>query len=202
MIDYGVGNLGAIENIISYLGSEVRISSNPDDIRVATRLVLPGIGHFAKALNALETSGLRPVVEDLVMGNKTPILGICVGMQMLLEHGSEGDVPGLGWIGGRVVGFDTNRFESPRLQVPHMGWSDLEVVRPGGLLTGLEDEARFYFAHSFHAEGVAPGNVLARVHYGYDFPVAIAKDNIFGVQFHPEKSHKFGMSLFRNFLKL
>ena len=105
----------------------------------------------------------------------------------------------LGWISGRVVGFDTNRFESPRLlQVPHMGWSDLEV-RAGGLLAGLEDEARFYFAHSFHAEGVAPGNVLARVHYGYDFPVAIAKDNIFGVQFHLKKAHKFGMFLFRNF---
>jgi glutamine amidotransferase len=179
------------------LGVPTVVTSDAATLQKASKIVLPGVGAFAACMQNLDKSGLIPVLKDRVLGQQVPLLGICVGMQLLAQHGDEGDSPGLGWVPGRVRRF---RFESgSSLRIPHMGWNHLEVKGDHGLFRGLTQESRFYFVHSFHLETPEPSIVSAVCRYGYEFAAAVKKGNIQGVQFHPEKSLKFGMRLIRNF---
>lgn len=196
--DYGVGNLTSIMKMINKSsGERAMISSRPEDVAVADKIILPGMGHFDHCMRKFNQSGLRDLITKRVIEEKVPVLGICVGLQMLFEDSEEGSEKGLGWIAGKVVRFDESRF-STKLTVPNMGWLDVAVEKDSYLLNGI-DEPRFYFAHSYH---VVPGSqsvALLSAIYGYTFTAAVEVDNISGVQFHPEKSHKFGMKLLQNF---
>lgn len=198
IIDYGVGNVLAFVNVYNRLNVPVTVAKSADDLRNASRLILPGVGSFDHAMQQLDQSGMRQLVEQLVMRDKLPVLGICVGMQMLARSSDEGKLPGLGWIDGTVKKFDLSAM-LPDTNLPHMGWNDVAPVAEGGLFKGIEKDSRFYFLHSFYFECNQQSNVLAVSDYGGNFSCAVRQDNVFGVQFHPEKSHHFGSQLLKNF---
>jgi imidazole glycerol-phosphate synthase subunit HisH len=198
VIDYGMGNIGSICKMLSRVGADPFVSSDPNRLAEADRLVLPGVGHFDRAITNLMAAGLVETLRDLVQIRGMPILGICLGMQLMCRSSEEGTLPGLGFIDARV-----QRFEFPddqRLKVPHMGWRQLELVRGSPLVAGLDGTSRFYFVHSYYVECSDDSDVLARSHYGRPFTAAFQRDNLVGVQFHPEKSHRFGIRLFQNFV--
>lgn len=198
IVNYGSGNIGSVVNIIKKAGATALVSSDAADIERATRLILPGIGAFDTCMGNLNASGLIPALRERVLNAGIPLLGICVGMQMLMGGSEEGVLPGLGWIAGR-----TRRFfhtTDAALRVPHMGWNDVVVKRAAPLFAGLESAARFYFVHSYHVQCERAEDVLGETVYGYPFASAVQSGNISGVQFHPEKSHKFGLALIRNFI--
>jgi len=197
IVDYGVGNLTSIQNMLKKSGVEAMISGNYDDVSRASRILLPGMGAFDNCMERFNGSGLREMIEKKVMTDKIPVLGICVGLQMFMSGSEEGILPGLGWIKGKTIRFQPERMQETQ-KVPNMGWLDILPRKKSGLLEGLED-ARFYFAHSYHVRIDNPAEELVSAHYGYDFTVGIEKENIIGVQFHPEKSHRFGMQLLKNF---
>jgi glutamine amidotransferase len=197
IVDYGVGNLTSILNMLKKGSADARISSDPAAIAEATKLLLPGMGHFDNCMLRLKASGLLPVIEQKVFNEKAPILGICVGLQMLMRSSEEGTEPGLGWVNGRTIRFQNSRMRN-ELKIPNMGWLEVHAAKHSPLLQGLDD-ARFYFAHSFHIEPEDKQDILLTAEYGYSFAVSVEKDNIIGVQFHPEKSHRFGMQLLQNF---
>jgi glutamine amidotransferase len=199
IVDYGVGNLAAIKNMLKKAGSDSLISEDPETIRKADKLILPGVGAFDTCAGKLQASGLIPLLNRKVLEEKTPTLGVCVGMQLLTEGSEEGVLPGLGWIRGRVVRFRQDRMPAGT-KVPHMGWTDVELCKPSPLFREMYAEPRFYFVHSYHPELTEPDDALVRAHYGYTFVAGMEKGNILGVQFHPEKSHKFGMKLLANFV--
>ena len=179
----------------------VAVAKSANDLVNATKLILPGVGSFDHAMQQLEQSGMRQPVEQLVLQNAMPVLGICVGMQMLAKCSDEGELPGLGWIDGKVKKFDLPAM--PRgTNLPHMGWNDVKPVVDGGLFKGMEQDARFYFLHSFYFECHQLPNVLAVTDYGGQFSCAVKWDNVYGVQFHPEKSHHFGSQLLKNFANI
>lgn len=180
---------------------EVKISKDAEDIKAASKLILPGVGHFDYGMRQLKSAPFFEVLHASVTQHKTPILGICLGAQLLLEGSEEGASPGLGWIPGKSVRFDENKLPV-QYRVPHMGWSDVRAVKPSKLLTDLSEEARFYFVHSYHLQCAEPGDVLLTANYGIPLVAAIERENIIGVQFHPEKSHKFGMNILKNFITL
>lgn len=197
IVDYGLGNVFAFRNVFERLNVPVSMARTPSDIENADKVILPGVGAFDHAMSRLEECGLRHALEDFALQKRRPLLGVCVGMQMLTEGSEEGQKQGLGWIRGTVRKFDTQT-----LALPHMGWND---VMPSGrtpLFTGLEGDARFYFLHSFYVEPHDPGDVMARAEYGGQFCCAVNRGNIFGVQFHPEKSHHWGTRLLKNFAEL
>jgi glutamine amidotransferase len=198
IVDYGMGNLGSIANMLKKIGVPAVISSDPAVVEKADKLILPGVGAFDAGMKNLETRGLIPLLNFRVLEQKTPILGVCLGMQLLCKRSEEGQLPGLGWLDAEVVRF---KFDSntTNLKIPHMGWNTLAVRQPHPLFADLEAENRFYFVHSYHVVCADQSNVLAQTNYGFDFASAVVKDNIMGVQFHPEKSHKFGMRLYKNF---
>jgi glutamine amidotransferase len=200
IVDYGVGNLGSMQNMLKKLGMACSISSDPDEVREAQKIILPGVGAFDTCAEKLQQSGLVPVLNEKVLQQKTPVLGVCVGMQMLTAGSEEGELPGLGWVPGRVVKFSPERLTSG-LKLPHMGWTDVHPVKPSRLVSEMYEEPRFYFVHSYHALLSSPHDVLLEAEYGYTFTAALERENILGVQFHPEKSHKFGMQLLENFGK-
>jgi glutamine amidotransferase len=197
VIDYGMGNIGSICKMLRLVGAEPIVSADPAQLRDADKLVLPGVGHFDRAMSNLAAAGLIAGLNELVVGRGTPILGICLGMQLMCEGSEEGSQPGLAFVQAQVRRFVP---ADPRLKVPHMGWASLEVARPSTLLTGVETDSRFYFVHSYYVDCSDANDVLARTTYGVPFVSAFARGNIFGVQFHPEKSHRFGIQLFRNFV--
>lgn len=199
IIDYGAGNLNSIKNMLRKVGYESYISNEINKIREADKLILPGVGHFDYGMMKLNESGLLDVLNEEVLVNKKPILGICLGAQLLTEGSDEGNASGLGWIKGRTVKFNQSHL-SENEKIPHMGWTDLFNYKKDGLLENMHDNPRFYFVHSYHLSLDNPKDTLATAFYGYEFPVAIEHENILGVQFHPEKSHKFGMKLFENYL--
>lgn len=202
IVDYGVGNIQAFLNVFRRLNFDVRRASNPDDFIEATRLVLPGVGHFDHAMQKLNDSGLRPRLEDLVLAARVPIIGICVGMQMLAKGSDEGILPGLNWIPGQVRSF-ASQPQSADLPMPHMGWNDLQPSRTSKLFSrGFEKGAQFYFLHSFFFDADDKNDVGATAHYGFDFDAAVSRGHIHGVQFHPEKSHHWGEQILRNFVEL
>ncbi len=198
IVDYGVGNLGAIANMLKRLGKKVIITSNPNDIAAADKLILPGVGAFDYAVNELHRTNLYQVLDHLVMVEKKPILGVCLGMQLMTNFSNEGELQGFGWIDAEV-----KKFEFDQLKVPHMGWS--KITHNGDktltFTNNLENE-RYYFVHSYYVSCNDPSDIMYTSTYGNEFVCGFNKDNIFGVQFHPEKSHRFGMQLLKSFCEM
>ncbi|HMI61933.1 MAG TPA: imidazole glycerol phosphate synthase subunit HisH [Puia sp.] len=199
IIDYGVGNLASIRNMLKKAGYDSVISSDEAVISSAEKLILPGVGAFDTCAGKLQQSGLITILNRKVLEEHTPVLGVCVGMQLLTEGSEEGVLPGLGWIKGRVIRFRQDQLPAGT-KIPHMGWTDVELSKPSRLFEGMYEEPRFYFVHSYHPDLADPGDALVRVNYGYTFVAGMEKENILGVQFHPEKSHKFGLKLLANFV--
>ena len=194
-----MGNLGSLLNMFKRIGVQASIEYEPNVITKAKKLVLPGVGSFDKAMQQInETTGLREVLEYKAKVEKVPILGVCLGMQLLTSSSEEGQLSGLGWIPGV-----TRRFPSKEcLKVPHMGWNIALPIISSPLTTGLGIEHRFYFVHSYYVQVDDPAHSLMRTCYGLDFDSAIGYGNLFGVQFHPEKSHRFGMQILKNFAEI
>ena len=197
IVNYGVGNLTSIQNMLKKGEVTSLISGNKEDIVEADKIVLPGMGHFDNCMEKLNASGLRPVLEKRILEDRVPVLGICVGLQMLMDGSEEGARKGLGWVKGQTIRFNFNDMTGNQ-KIPNMGWLETKIKKPSRLMQGLDD-ARFYFAHSYHLSVEDPDDELLTSNYGYDFTAGIEKGNISGVQFHPEKSHRFGMRLLRNF---
>jgi imidazole glycerol-phosphate synthase subunit HisH len=199
IVDYGMGNVNAIRNMLLRIGiSDVRISAEARDCYNADKIILPGVGAFDAAVRNLEERALRQPLVEVARDRRVPMLGICLGMQLLAERSEEGALPGLALIPGTVQRFDATMLGT-RMRVPHMGWNAVDVVRPHPLLMGFTDERRFYFVHSFHFVCNSSSDVVGTTDYGYSFASVVARDNVAGVQFHPEKSHQFGMTLLANF---
>ncbi len=201
LIDYGMGNLGSILNMLKKVGAQAKVSSDVQEIADAEKLILPGVGAFDTGMQRLAELGLIDVLNEKVLQRKTPTLGVCLGMQLLMKCSAEGSLPGLGWIDGETIHFQFDPRET-HLKIPHMGWNTVTIQNPGALFKDLGPDARFYFVHSFHVVCNDPQDVVALTHHGYDFASAVQRDNIMGVQFHPEKSHKFGMKIYKNFVEL
>jgi glutamine amidotransferase len=201
IVDYGVGNLGSILNMLRKIGAEARISSSVNDLQSASKLILPGVGAFDEGMSNLNRSGLRETLDELVLGTKLPVLGLCLGMQLLSKGSEEGKLAGLGWIEGECVRFPTSLRESG-LKIPHMGWNSLEAQSSSSLFAGFSDPPRFYFVHSYHLVCADPADVVATVHHGIDVAAAVTHGNVMGVQFHPEKSHTHGMRLLKAFAEI
>jgi len=198
IVDYGLGNVRAIGNIYKRLDIPVRLATTADELRSADKVVLPGVGAFDWAMSRLNASGMRSCLDELVMHDRRPVLGICVGMQMMGRGSDEGALEGLGWIDGMVKKLDGG---SPRAQLPHMGWNDVAPCEGDGLFKGLEGP-RFYFLHSYYFVPGADAVVLATTDYGREFASSVRSGNTRGVQFHPEKSHTWGVQLLTNFAEL
>lgn len=201
IIDYGVGNIKAFYNIFKKLSVEVKIAQKPEDLLGSSKLILPGVGHFDYAMKRFSESGMLNIVDDMVLNKNLPILGICVGMQMLAKSSEEGKMPGLGWIDATVKKIDVNLLaQSTRL--PHMGWNDVIVKNKNLLLSNLDSNSRFYFLHSYFFEPKFENDSIAYSNYGKNFTCVVNHKNIYGVQFHPEKSHHFGIQLLQNFANI
>ena len=201
IIDYGMGNLGSIQNMFKKIGSKAVITSDPDLINDAKRLILPGVGAFGKGMQILKSMNLIDVLNQKVLDQKTPILGLCLGMQLFTNSSEEAKESGLGWIDAETIRFKFEG-EQSNLKIPHMGWNYVEAKQTGSIFDTMYENPKFYFVHSYHVNCKDEKNVLAVSEYGYEFPAGIIKDNIIGLQFHPEKSHKYGMKLFSNFLEI
>jgi glutamine amidotransferase len=198
IVDYGLGNVLAFANSYKRLGIATAIARTAIDLENATKVILPGVGSFDHAMGLLNRSGMRDALVELATVERVPVLGVCVGMQMLGRSSEEGHEPGLGWIAGDVRKLGS----APAAHLPHMGWNDVSPVARGGLFAGLETDALFYFLHSYYFHCDRDTDVLATSQYGANFACAIRSGNIFGVQFHPEKSHSFGTRLLQNFAEL
>ena len=198
IVDYGLGNIRAFSNLFKRQNVPTRTAASASDLAESTRIILPGVGAFDHAMELLQASGMRPVLEELVLGRGVPVMGVCVGMQLLADGSDEGRLPGLGWVPGRVRSFRQTT-ASVALPMPHMGWNDVRPLAQGGLFAGLEEAARFYFLHSYYFECADPAHRAALASYGFDFTCAVRRGQVHGVQFHPEKSHHWGESLLKNF---
>lgn len=198
IVDYGVGNLGSIKNMFKKFGVKAEPSSDPAVLRAAEKLILPGVGAFDAAMRKFRETGLVPIIGELVLEKKVPVLGLCVGLQLMTKGSEEGTESGLGWFDAETVRF---KFDAPyaHLKIPHMGWNEIRICREHPLVAGLVPESRFYFVHSYHVVAKDMQAVLAETEYGVIIHSILGKDNIVGAQFHPEKSHKFGMQLLKNF---
>jgi glutamine amidotransferase len=201
IIDYGLGNVRAFANVYKTLNIPARIVKQPLDFKEISKVILPGVGAFDYAMQKLESSGLRAVLEEKVLVHKVPVLGVCVGMQMLARSSEEGRLPGLGWIDGTVTKFKFALSTRPTC-VPHMGWNNVAPLKMNGLFKSLNSESLFYFLHSYYFQNKESADIIAVTDYGGTFASAVNSENVFGVQFHPEKSHRFGIQLLENFAKL
>lgn len=200
IIDYGVGNIYAFQNVYKRLDIPTKIARTPQDLEDAQKLILPGVGHFDYAMSQLNNSGMRDKLDELVLEKKIPIIGICVGMQMMGNKSDEGQLEGLKWIDASIRKFDEATIQQ-RAKLPHMGWNDVHPSQHP-LFRGLEKDAIFYFLHSFYFECNEPKDILATSNYGISFTSAANHENVYGIQFHPEKSHHYGEELLHNFAKL
>lgn len=196
IVDYHMGNLGSIRNMLKKIGQEAQITADPALVATAEKLVLPGVGAFDAGIDNLERSGLIPLLNRRVLEDRVPTLGICLGMQLMTRSSEEGTRAGLGWIDAEALRF---RPADAALKVPHMGWNRVMPARPSALTDELPEEPRFYFVHSFYVRCHDSADVLMTTPFGGPFVSAFQRGNVWGVQFHPEKSHKFGMALLRNF---
>lgn len=201
IIDYGSGNIRAIANIYEKLNIPYLIAKNPDDVIGAKKIFLPGVGAFDETISKLDEIGFRSVLDKEVLDNKVPILGICVGMQILAETSEEGTLKGLGYIKGHVKKFDIKRL-SAKPKLPHLGWNSIEIKRKTPLFENIDPQQGFYFLHTYYFECSNDNDVLSTTNYGYSFSSSVNHNNIFGFQFHPEKSHSNGVNLLHNFAKL
>ena len=198
IVNYGSGNIQAICNIYSRLGIPFVVASRPEEVDMGEKIVLPGVGAFDQAMNELDRSGLRVALDEWALKKGRPILGICVGMQLLAKSSEEGVRPGLGWIGGVVKKFDCTKSQQA-IRLPHMGWNTVEPVRQDALFKDVDLRNGFYFLHSYFFSCENQDDELARTNYGGHYSSAVKRGNIYGVQFHPEKSHQAGIQLLKNF---
>ncbi len=201
IVDYGLGNVQAFLNVYKRLGIDAIRARSKEEFHDVTKLILPGVGAFDHAMELLRASGMLEPLEELVIGDHVPVLGICVGMQILADSSEEGAMSGLGWVQGRVRSF-AGHSASSVLPMPHMGWNDVIVGAESPLFKGLEQDARFYFLHSYYFDCKDASQAVARADYGFQFDCAVQAGNIFGVQFHPEKSHHWGTILLKNFAEI
>jgi glutamine amidotransferase len=201
IINYGLGNVRAFANLYRRLNIPVAIAARAQDLNGASKLIVPGVGAFDHAMELLNASGMREALDDMVLRKFVPVLGVCVGMQILAPSSEEGRLSGLGWIEGRVRRFDETTLPQPP-RLPHMGWNDVVPKDGSGLFSGLERGSRFYFLHSYYFDCASNDNVLATSEYGIAFGCAVRSNDIYGVQFHPEKSHDYGIRLLKNFAEL
>ncbi|QNI75225.1 imidazole glycerol phosphate synthase subunit HisH [Synechococcus sp. MVIR-18-1] len=199
IVDYGMGNIGSMVNMFKKIGVNAVVESSASKISLAEKLVLPGVGAFDAAMDRINSiSGLRDALDRKALVDQIPILGVCLGMQLFTDSSEEGALSGLGWIPG-----STHRFPSkPLLKVPHMGWNLTKINSSTPLTYNIVEKSRYYFVHSYFVLAANPDNCLMKTEYGVEFHSAIHRDNIFGVQFHPEKSHRFGMQLLKNFAEI
>lgn len=201
IVDYGVGNTRAFLNMYKRMNIACKLADSADELRDVEKVVLPGVGSFDFAMSRLQTSGLRETLDELVLEKKTPVLGVCVGMQMMAASSDEGELRGLNWVPGNVRHLSAVLSDSG-IRLPHMGWNSVRVTSASSLFDGLTDSAWFYYLHSYYFDCASASDVLAECEYGTLFCCAVQKGNVFGVQFHPEKSHEFGAALLRNFAEL
>jgi glutamine amidotransferase len=201
IVNYGSGNIQAIGNIYKRLNIAFEIANSVEALSNATKLILPGVGAFDKTMKQLVDSGMKSSLDLLVLEKKVPVLGICVGMQILANGSEEGDLPGLGWIAGKVKKFDVSKF-THKPHIPHMGWNNVSPVTEHQLFKNMDEQQGFYFLHSYYFECSDSKNVLSTTEYGDRFASAVYTDNIFGTQFHPEKSHHNGIQLLKNYAEL
>jgi imidazole glycerol-phosphate synthase subunit HisH len=199
VIDYGMGNVGSILNMLKKIGAKAILSSKVADVGEAEKLILPGVGAFDHGMKNLDCLGLISVLHDKVRRLGSPILGICLGMQLFTLRSEEGVQTGLGWLDAETIRFETEVGQA-KLRVPHMGWNTIQLKADSVLFDGVGFDSRFYFVHSYHVTCTDPADVLAMTSYGHEFVSAVQKGRIVGVQFHPEKSHKFGMQILKNFV--
>lgn len=199
IVNYGMGNLGSIRNMLKKIGVESQITADPAQVLAASKLILPGVGAFDAGMRSLNESGMVPALHEQVLRRRTPVLGICLGMQLMTTRSDEGSLAGLGWVDADTVRFP----ESPdnAIKVPHMGWNLVKPVKPSALLEGVHADARFYFVHSYLVRCRERADVLLTTEHGVSFDAGFERGNVMGVQFHPEKSHRFGMWLLKNFVE-
>ena len=201
LVDYGVGNIKSFVNVYNRLNIPVKIAKTFSDLSDAQRIILPGVGHFDHAISELNKSGMREKLDELVLFKKIPVIGICVGMQIMGNYSEEGKLEGLRWLDASVKKLDETKIQQIT-RLPHMGWNNVYPIKPHLLFKGLEKDALFYFLHSYYFECNNKSNILAKTEYGDSFTCAAFKKNIFGIQFHPEKSHGYGEILLNNFSKI
>jgi glutamine amidotransferase len=199
IINYNLGNPKSIKNMLSYLGIDAVISDDLNALKSADRIILPGVGHFAHGMNQLNDLGFTEMIKEHALTQQKPILGICLGMQLMTNFSEEGDVDGLGLIDAQTKKF---QLQDKSLKIPHMGWNEVSWQKKLPILHSLSEKPRYYFVHSYFVECMNQQDILGITNYGQDFVSAFQHDNIIGMQFHPEKSHKFGMELLQNFTKL
>lgn len=200
IIDYGCGNLGSIKNMIRKIGGEAVITSDPEEIKKADKIILPGVGSFDTGMNNLKKSGFIEILNEKAFKEKIPVLGICLGMQLMTKGSEEGVEAGLGWFDAQTIKFNFEK--GSKNKIPNMGWKQVVQKKPDIYFKDMFEEPRFYFVHSYFIQCNNPADVLATSVYGNEYVSAFEKDNLCGVQFHPEKSHKYGMKLFSNFLSI
>jgi glutamine amidotransferase len=199
IIDYGLGNLVSINNMFKYIGINSEIKSDLDSIKRAQKIVLPGVGRFDAAMTYINTKkGLRDILDYKALKEKIPILGICLGMQLMTKFSEEGKLNGLGWIDAVVKKFKT----TTTLKVPHMGWNTVALKASDRIVKNLTNLERYYFVHSYYVKIKDKKNSLMKTNYGFDFDSGIFQENLYGFQFHPEKSHRYGMKIFKNFSEI
>ena len=196
IVDYGMGNISSISNIIRKIGQKALVSSKELDIKRATKLILPGVGSFDNGMQKLKELGLINILNEKVVVEKIPILGICLGMHLMTEESQEGVSKGLGWVEAKTL-----KFTHKDLKIPHMGWNTVQKNKKSKLLEDFEEDPRFYFVHSYYVSSKNQRDILTTTSYGHSFVSSFEFNNILGVQFHPEKSHKFGMKIFKNFIE-
>ena len=201
IVNYGSGNIQAIGNIYKRLNIEVTVADTIEALSPATKLILPGVGAFDKTMRQLVDAGMKSKLDSMVLEKKIPVLGICVGMQILANGSDEGELPGLGWIKGTVKKFDVSKF-TQKPHVPHMGWNNVMPTIEHPLLKNMDEQQGFYFLHSYYFECINSGDILSTTEYEDQFASAVYNDNIFGTQFHPEKSHRNGIQLLKNYAEL
>jgi len=199
IIDYNVGNVKSISNMLHRIGVDSVITSKAEDIGKCDKIIIPGVGAFDYGMRSFNDLGLKAILTEQVVSKGKPVLGICLGAQLLCNGSEEGSIPGLGWIDANV-----KRFENlpNNLKVPHMGWRDITIEQEHVLTNGLSHDSRYYFVHSYYIQCKDPSNVLITAEHGHVFDAGICKNKIYGVQFHPEKSHKFGLALLKNFVDI
>lgn len=199
VVEYGINNVRSILRKIERLKFSATVARTEADLESASKIILPGIGHFGAGMDNLRNRGLLSALNRKVLEERVPVLGICLGMQFFAEWSEEGNAEGLGWLKAKVKRFQFSS-PAPQLRVPHIAWNYATIKRPCALTDELPADNRFYFVHSYHMECAEASDILGTTHYGYEFASIVQKNNIYGTQFHPEKSHRFGLKLIENFL--
>ncbi len=203
IVNYGMGNLGSIVNMYKKIGVKTELISTAAEIEKAQKILLPGVGSFDAAMERIAALGIKEALDKKALQEKIPILGICLGMQLLTKSSEEGKLPGLGWVDAKTIAFN-GLIDNSKFKIPHMGWNTAEINQPSQITEGFKDleDVRFYFVHSYFVKCEKNENSILKTEYGLIFDSALQKENIFGAQFHPEKSHKFGMKLLENFARI